>query len=168
MRSDTTYFEWLCERVDIWGKEEETADYLFKMLYSYHFILDENRSRAGLNLRQEFTDIYHAPDEELKTGPCTVFEMLVALAMSFSENADIPVGTAYHEMIRNLDLSARKTEYEVNRIVTDWLDGSFDKDGKGSPFPVIHYTGDVRILDLWSQMNIYIHERYPLSDTWLH
>lgn len=174
MRPNLTYFQWLCDEVGIYGyfQEESIGSVLFRIQYTYRFVLDENRAIAGTNLRQEFTDIYGAPEDEVKTGPCSVFEMLVALARDFASNADISVKQAYSDMMFNVGLIPvsimdTKDEDDIFRTVDQWLEGRVNERGDGTPFPLNFYDGDARHLDLWSQMNIYIHEHYPLSPGWL-
>lgn len=167
--NDISYFDWLLEIVGILGLEPEStiASWMNKIPYSYQFELDENRKRAGLNLREEFQDAYGVPDEEVPTSPCSTFEVLVALARDFSENADISVERAYKEMLQNLFNVVTPDEYYIWDRIEDWLNGKVTREGYFTPFPLEKYSGDVRDLDLWSQMNLYIHENYPLRKNWL-
>lgn len=167
--NDISYFEWLLQIVGILGLEPEStiASWMYKIPYTYHFTLDENRKRAGLNLREEFQDAYGVPDEEVPTSPCSTFEVLVALARDFSENADIPVERSYEEIQLNLfNTIVHDKDYIWDRV-EDWLNGKVSKEGRFTPFPLQNYGGDVQTMDLWSQMNAYIHEHYPLRKDWL-
>lgn len=167
--NDISYVEWLLELVGIrWSKAESSyAREMNKIPYTCHFDLDENRKRAGLNLRDEFLRTYGCDDEDVPTSPCSAFEVLVALARDFSENADISVEKAYEEMRLNLLPIANPDKDYIWDRVEDWLNGKTDKNGHYTPFPVEHYYDDVRKLDLWAQMNLYIHEHYPLRKDWL-
>ena len=79
-----TYLDWL------YNKIEERTSYNFKDFISeidsveFHCLIpnDDNRAEDGLQLRNQFADEqdYDLADDDL-TGPCTVLEMLIALAI---------------------------------------------------------------------------------------
>lgn len=156
-----SYFEWLLSQVEC---DEQLGELLDAMTYSWHFILDENRSAGGLELRKIYGLEYSVDLDDVKTGPCSVLEMFVALAMRFSENADISVSKAFHEMISNLQ---EVNSNSLKVTIQEWMNGNFSPDGYGSPFILQYYTGDARDLDVWTLMTIYISEHYSLPEDWL-
>lgn len=166
--NDITYFDWLCKIV---GLTSDDSIYLAKVLYDipyeWHFVMDKNRAEGGLTLRIEFSNETGIVEEDIKTGQCSVFEMLVALSRKMSENSDIPPSRCYHEMIRNLGLLDYPQQSVIYLVVKRWMDGDFERNGAGSPFVFRHYQGDARNLDLWNAMTIYISENYPLASDWL-
>lgn len=158
--NDISYFEWLCELVNAVSPDEiAIAKRLNDIYYKYHFVLDKNRAIAGETLRVEYCDIFGVARDDVQDGPCTVFECLVALSMRMSENADISVEDAYTIITSNLKLNRGGN---IESKVNDWLNGLGN-----TPFPLKYYSGDERNLDLWSAMNIYISENFPLRNDWL-
>ena len=59
-------------------------------------------------------------------------------------------------------------ERRVNYILNTWLDREYNAKGEGSLFPLKHYEGDCRNLDIWGQMNAWIAENFPHTDEWLY
>ena len=133
---------------------------------------DDNREEDGYDLRNE----YNIPSEfsvEMKEAFfahwCSVFEMLIGLAIRVDDEfigdpADEHPEDFFIEMLENLGLTKfvgrRYREQDVINIVQKWLERRFDKDGRGSPFPVRHDHRDQRKIEIWDQMNSYISENY--------
>lgn len=162
---DLDYFHWLCDKVSETNIKRAKA--LNDISYRYHFVLDKNRDSGGRILRQEYSEEYGVSLEDIQTGPASVFEVLVDMAEEFSRNADgVDPDVAYHEMISNLYLDDSSSDIET--AVDLWLNGGYDKEAHGTPFPLSHYNGDARNLDMWTAMNVYINENYPLDDDWLN
>ncbi len=155
-----SYFEWLLNQIEC---DEQLGRELDAITYKWHLVLDENRSAGGLELRKIYGLEYSIDLDDVRTGPCSVLEMFVALSMRFSENADISFSKAFYEMIGNL----QKVNKPISIAIEDWMDGNFNPDGYGSPFILHHYDGDARSLDVWTLMTIYISEHYSLSPDWL-
>lgn len=169
--NDLTYFEWLMSlvsgNIQLDSNDYILAERLNAIVYRWHFSLDENRAVAGKSLRQVYLDIYGLDDDEVPGGECTVLEMLIALARRMSENSNRTAEDCYREMIHNLNVYGYSEEI-VNQRINNWLDGNFDSNGDGTPFPLKHYQGDCRNLDIWTQMTIYINENYPLDKNWIN
>lgn len=164
--NDISYFEWLMSLVGIdprtQARDFMIANELFHIPYRWHFQLDENRAVAGSALREQYSTLYAIMDDDIPEGPCSVLEMLVALAQRMSENSGIKTEDCYHEMIKNLGLYGASLT-DISKIVNQWMDGR----GGFSLFPLHHYKGNGDNLDLWTQMTIYINENYPLDRDWL-
>lgn len=143
---------------------------LDNMEFKWMFILDQNRAAGGVNLRSTFAYETSTNEEDVRTGPCTVLEMLIGVASHMQDILDGDISKWFWVMISNLGLDAfTDYEYESDRvtfIINRWLSRTFRPDGVGSIFPLRNYPGDCRNLDIWSQMNAWINERYPLDD-WL-
>lgn len=124
---------------------------------------DENRGLDGLRLRGEY---------EAETGktislylPCTLLEMLVALAdrMAFitfdpergSEPNLIP---HFWELIRNLGLSPNGN-INNEEIIHNLLERNYTPSGDGGLFPLGTVQEDQRYVEIWYQMMAYIEER---------
>lgn len=152
---------------------------LFEMLHNLEFYwsIDRDDNRAGDG--EELRDNYNIPldiscedenlVEEFMNRPCSVFEMLIGLAIRVDEEylgdpADPHPEDFFREMIKNLGLDGytdrRFDAGSVKRRVSMWLDRRFTKNGLGSPFPVYNDDRDQRDLEIWDQMNSYINEKY--------
>lgn len=179
------YFCWLCEMVCVDGRYADEAYWvLAKTLWNTDFIWalerDKNRIEDGLYLR----DIYaHEGGTDGYDGPCTVLEVLVALAdridtMLDEVDGENRVAMYFWEMIENLGLGSFTDEYfiggesgydlildhdekdPIDHILEQWMYREFEYDGYGSPFPLKDAKEDQRAIELWYQANAYIIERY--------
>lgn len=164
------YYAWLTRLVDM-----DSNCHLLKVLdsieYRWQFALDENRAAAGLNLRQLYSKEAGVYLDDVREGPCSVFEMLIGVAQMMSELLSMSepnIPKFFKELIKNLALTPMTTDDKVIfRRVDRWLDREFDSSGIGSIFPLRHYKGDARVLDVFDAMNVYIGENYPILDDWL-
>lgn len=165
MRIENEYFEWLYDLV-CEGRYARSISYrkLLMHLHDTEFVWsipkDENRADDGIRLRERFVDgnyIY---------GPCSVLEMMVALALRCEENImdDPKVGNRtrqwFWEMIVNLGLGAMTDdvydEREVTGIVERFLDRDYDPDGKGGLFRIRDCDRDLRDVEIWYQLCWYL------------
>ena len=164
------YYLWLTEMIGI-----DSRCHLLKVLdsmqYRWQFALDENRAAAGENLRQLYSKEVGVYLDDVRDGPCSVLEMLIGTAQMMSDLLSMTepnIPKFFKELITNLGLSLTDTDDNVIFSKVDyWLDREFDSRGRGSIFPLNHYSGDARALDVFDAMNIYIGENYPISDDWL-
>ena len=164
----TEYSDWLKAQIedhvhDI-SRYNKLLDNLDLINYRWHFVMDENRELAGENLRKEYSYISGFFLDDVREGPASVFEVLVGVARNMAEQTEIEVGDMFWLMMRNFGLDTLTDDvYDwrvVERVINPWLDGSFSPNGEGSPFPLKHYEGDATHLDLYSLMNIFIHENF--------
>lgn len=172
MVRESDYYIWLRNLVG------NPIDYTFlikqldSIAYEWVFALDENRAAGGIALRGQFADENSVDIEDVRTGPCTVLEMLISVAGHMSDQLSCDVETWFWQLMENLHLTKyANSNYDVRGveyIVNSWLHRSYSKDGEGSIFPLKDYKGDCRNLDIWSQMNAWINENYPTDDSWLN
>ncbi len=183
------YFNWLIHRVSLDDLDGRSYTHLAYLLHSIEFYwsneLDENREKDGIYLRHFWFDIINeeadARDDPrlifsfgALSGPCSVLEMLVALAiriendiMQEDDKGDrSPVWMWY--MLGNLDLLGfddehifDTTDQYVAGIVTKMLDRKYDRDGRGSLFPLYARKGDRREVDIWWQAQHWLAENFP-------
>ena len=166
-RRETDYFEYLVGYVTN-KNTRYTYSKLLKYLYNRTFIwtvnLDKNRAADGLALRARFFD-----DDALKK-PCSVLEMMIALADRIENHIlwDPTKGDRtdlwFWSMIANMQLSKYKdtsyNEHEVDNCVTRMLMRDYDSQGHGALFTVNEPIHDMRITDIWYQMNWWVVENY--------
>lgn len=167
------YLEYLIWRCGIQNKRSYGR--LFYILHNLEFdyVLerDDNRAEDGMELR----DYYVIPDEYIYLSDrfmnraCSVLEMLIGLAVRVDDEiigdpAEEHPEEFFWKMIKNLGLDKfkgnRYSENDVIYIVNRWMNRGFEKDGRGSPFPIKYDTRDQRSLEIWDQMNSYINENY--------
>lgn len=171
-RIKSDYFEWMYDLVCS-GRFAETNSYrqLLTFLHDTEFIYfvpyDENRAAEGIALRYRFCLNTDREDMEVYlTGPCSVLEMMVALAIRCEENImDDPMkgnrtGQWFWGMITNLGLGSMSdgnfNEWLVNDVVTRFLEREYEPDGRGGLFTVKGWNRDMRTAEIWHQLMAYI------------
>ncbi len=170
-RINDEYFEWLCELVDI-KRFSKCVSYR-KLLMHLHNIeftwtipLDDNRADDGIQLRRRFA--LYCDDITIKrylTGPCSVLEMMAALAARCEEFMDDTqmgnrTGQWFWGMIHNLGLSPM-TDSKFDRNFVDdtiarLLNREYEPDGRGGLFTVRHCSHDLRTVEIWCQLSWYL------------
>lgn len=127
--------------------------------------MDENRAIDGLDLRYRFcyekSYEYSALEAELKDKPCSVLEMMVALAQRFEEqimdNPDIgnrmPEWFSY--MLENLGLDGMDDDHFNEQIVGQKVDRFLKREylpnGQGGLFYIPDTSRDLRDVEIWYQ-----------------
>ena len=166
------YFEWLYEWVagDRYHRDISYRKLLMH-LHNTEFISiirnDQNRAEDGENLRYRFAKnkIVDEPADyilECLAGPCSVLEMMVALANRCEEDyMDDPqygnrTSQWFWGMITNLNLGSMiDTWYDkarVEEILYKFLHRKYDPDGRGGLFRVRNSSIDMRKVEIWYQM----------------
>ena len=173
MIRESDYYIWLLESVTSYHPGyTKLIKQLDSIQFRWIFALDENRAAGGINLRAEFSEETSTNEEDVRTGPCSVLEMLIGVATQMESILCCDVETWFWVMCENLCLDQFTDDnYDsrgVNYIVETWLNRNYMKDGAGSIFPLKDYSGDCRNLDIWSQMNAWINENYPTDNSWLN
>ncbi len=172
------YFTWLGERVDPESRRIMLNRELYKIEFRWTIAIDENRKVDGYYLREEFLQTYseqpttHADIAAFQAPNISVFEVLVALAsrMDF-ELSDLSDVSKHHiwyvELLDNLDLALDFTDklwrwnsdIKVNAIIKTLLDRTYDRNGLGGLFPVKNAVEDMRTVEIWYQMMVYLNPR---------
>ena len=166
---NSEYFNYLCSLIDhpIMNKHSyvKLLQHLGDVEFRYILPLDENRTLDGLELRSEYRDRYGETGLGLK--PCTVFEMMVALAvrcevhiMSNTEIGD-RTGKWFWDMISSLGLySMYDSKYDpdkVDDILETFMDRKYQANGRGGLFTVDEYAEyDLTTIEIWYQLNWYL------------
>lgn len=171
-RINDEYFEWMCglicgNRYAEAVSYRKLLAYLHSIEFTYSIPRDKNRAEDGLDLRYRFayeTNIKHA--EDYIYGPCSVLEMMVALAIRCEENImDDPsygnrTGQWFWGMIVNLGLGfmtdSRFDEKFVDDVIFRFLNREYEPDGKGGLFTVRNCKYDLRTVEIWYQMCWYL------------
>ena len=134
--------------------------------------MDQCRAEDGVNLRYRFAsecDIpYDKIDAEFHGVPCSMLEMMVALAVRIEEHimedssAGNRVGQWFWNMVVSLGLAAmddgRFHEDRADYILDRFERRDYEYNGAGGLFTVNHPTEDMRRLDIWYQLMNYLQE----------
>lgn len=174
-RIQNDYFKWLYDYV-CKGRAHEKTSYekLFMSLHQIEFIFsiqnDINRARDGVDLRYRF-GMYYDEDNvnyimEILDGPCSVLEMMVALAIRCEETImDDPrygdrTGQWFWNMMFSLGICHMTDEIFDRQMVEDkiykFLDRDYAPDGKGGLFYIKNSDDDLRDVEIWTQLCWYL------------
>ena len=136
--------------------------------FTFTISRDENRAEDGLDLRYRFaydySEVYDYADRYIK-GPCSVLEMMIALAIRSEEFMDDPsignrTGQWFWSMIVNLGLGAmtdrRFDKLYVKERIERFLNRDYEPDGKGGLFRIKNCEDDLRKVEIWYQMCWYM------------
>ena len=166
------YFDWMYDLMcDGRFAGRITYRQLFKALHDIEFVYfvphDENRAEDGVALRYRYCYLHDCEDlEHYLDGPCSVLEMMVALAIRCEERimSDPDKGdrTAqwFWSMIISLGLGSM-TDYNfdeelVNDAIARFLNREYEPDGKGGLFTVRKWNRDARTAEIWHQLLAYL------------
>ena len=168
------YYIWLLDSIGVLYGEHENylilMQHLFSTEYTYVFEMDGNRAMAGLNLRTLFSQETGVYADDVHSGPCSVLEMLIALADAIAFDTSENTADWFWQLIDNLGLSEFDDEHfdlhEVNHILEKWMNRQYDSSGFGSLFPIRHFDKDMRSMEVWDQKNAYLTTLHPVGQ-WL-
>ncbi len=167
------YFEWLvsivcgnrraCSRLRSYGK---LLMLLHDTVFRYSVHNDENRATDGIALRDRFSDEYGCDDVFRLNDPCSVLEMMVALAVRCEEHimADPDIGDRTRQwfwgMIDNLGLSGMTdSKFDlayVEEKLQIFLERRYEPDGQGGLFTIRNCKYDLRYVEIWYQLCWYL------------
>lgn len=167
-----TYFDWLSEIAIPDNHQRVCYQKLMLALYSEDFYWsvsnDGNRAADGEQLRDIYEDETGLFCE--KEGPCSVLEMMIALAIGcenyimYDPDEGDRTSIWFWDMIDNLGLNALDDwSFNIDRfdlIMHKFLDRKYDRDGYGGPFFIQGFGRDLRKIELWYQLNYYLKSKY--------
>lgn len=169
---DDLYFEWLYEQIAL-IRPLESQNYwnLTRELYCIEFLYfvpnDDNRAMDGLELREEFLwseDV--ASDPYWDELPCSIFEMLVALARRVEYQGGGTVFESFWRFMQHMGLDLLHDgvpdlylKAEVRRAAHALNHRTYSTDGhNGGLFPLYSGEEDQRNVEIWHQMASYLRE----------
>jgi hypothetical protein len=163
------YLNWLIGLVidEEHSNYTELCGYLMSVDFRWSVPMDENRASDGVHLRLTFMDQTGYSFDNLD-APCTVLEMMIALALKVSENV-LWDGTnnwtpfIFWTMVENLDLLCYDNNYfwkmhgrigqDLEAKIDNFLDRKYDKNGKGGLF--LPTQKNFAIPKKWDQMEVW-------------
>lgn len=170
---ENEYYKWLSHRIggDIYDgvvSYEKLLMALHNKPFRWDIPRDENRYEDGLSLRYRF--ILNTDHEEYEVeyieGPCSVLEMMTALAIHCEENImdDPAIGDRTSQwfwgMINSLGLSSMDDKHFdkgfVDDILERFLDREYEPNGKGGLFTIKNIDCDLTLVEIWHQLCWYL------------
>lgn len=165
------YFGWLyymmCHKKCDFISYRRLFECLHSIEFTYILELDSNRAGDGIDLRYRYS-YYNGLDEvpECLDGPCSVLEMMVALAIrcedDIMENSEIGNRTAqwFWHMLVNLGLGSMNDDKFDEFVVRDKIDillnRMYKPNGEGGLFKINNCNYDLRDVEIWHQMCWYL------------
>lgn len=171
------YFEWLYHLVcgdDIYGRVSyrKLLIFLHKTEFTYIHEMDENRVHDGINFRYRFgyENGYsrNIIKKYLDTKPCSVLEMMIALAFRAEEQImdDFDYGDRtgqwFWNMVVSLGLNSMSDQYfngnYAYQVISKFLERRYEPNGKGGLFTIENSRQDLRDVEIWAQCMWYLDE----------
>ena len=168
------YFDWMCQLVsdDYHEDYQNLLHFLHGVEFTYIMEMDENRLKDGVALRYRFGRECGYPRDMIASYfdeyPCSVLEMMVALAVRCEEdimrNYDYGDRTPewFWGMIDSLGLRSMTNRYfqvtAAKYIIQRFLNRTYKPNGEWGLFTVRNPKRDMRTVDIWYQMHWYLNE----------
>jgi hypothetical protein len=181
------YFSWLCKlavpkRPGFLLLSRE----LHKKKFRWSIHNDDNRCEDGLELRDRYVEENNLDEDHLEVqyflkGDCTVFEVIVALALRINDlmydlnHQEDHTAKWFLEMLTNLGLNIFTdgynlgeryepvTEAKIDEILETLMDRTYDFYGHGGLFPLKRRPRkDQTEVEIWYQLMGYLDENYGL------
>lgn len=169
------YFEWLVKKIYFKSSPKSASfrkllQYLHTVEFRWCIDHDENRAEDGINMRWRFAvnkGCEEDPDEilDILGGPCSMLEMMVALAIRCEDIMDDPsVGDRtpqwFWSMVTNLGLGSMHDDNFDKEKARDILDRfmarEYEPTGRGGLFRLRSCHTDLRKVEIWYQMCWYL------------
>lgn len=166
------YFEYLCDLVDSRRFSRQVSyrkllRHLHNIEFTWFVPHDDNRADDGIQLRRDFAlDMNDPSMVRYIGGPCSVLEMMVALAVRCEKTImdDTLMGNRtgqwFWGMIKNLGLnSMRDSNFDIDYVdeaIARLLNREYEPDGRGGLFTVKHCQYDMRKVEIWCQLSWYL------------
>ena len=166
------YFDWMYNLVcrNRYSKNisfKKVFSYLNDTKFTYSIRMDLNRAKDGTELRRRYANEFKIANiYDRICGPCSVLEMMIALAIRCEEtimddeNFGDRTDQWFWDMMKNLDLGHMDDdefdEEYVSDVITRFLNRDYEPDGRGGLFFVRNCDIDLRDVEIWIQMLWYL------------
>ena len=166
------YFDWMYNLVcrNRYSKNisfKKVFSYLNNTKFTYSIRMDLNRAKDGTELRRRYANEFKIANiYDRICGPCSVLEMMIALAIRCDEtimddeNFGDRTDQWFWDMMKNLGLGHMNDdefdEEYVSDVITRFLNRDYEPDGRGGLFFVRNCDIDLRDVEIWIQMLWYL------------
>ena len=166
------YFDWMYNLVcrNRYSKNisfKKLFSYLNDTKFTYSIRMDLNRAKDGTELRRRYANEFKIANiYDRICGPCSVLEMMIALAIRCEEtimddeNFGDRTDQWFWDMMKNLGLGHMNDdefdEEYVSDVITRFLNRDYEPDGRGGLFFVRNCDIDLRDVEIWIQMLWYL------------
>lgn len=166
------YFDWMYNLVcrNRYSKNisfKKVFSYLNNTKFTYSIRMDLNRAKDGTELRRRYANEFKIANiYDRICGPCSVLEMMIALAIRCEEtimddeNFGDRTDQWFWDMMKNLGLGHMNDdefdEEYVSDVITRFLNRDYEPDGRGGLFFVRNCDIDLRDVEIWIQMLWYL------------
>lgn len=170
---DERYLVWLCGLINSREFEERLHDsnpmidgLFFEPFFDY-IPNDDNRAAEGRGLRDRYqNESARQLTRRLYMGPCSMLEMIIALAHRFAweivgleETVEENIPNCFWTMIDNLALNATHKNLGRLQILNK---REYKADGNGGLFPLRNPKEDQREVEIWYQLMAYLNENHHI------
>lgn len=175
-RLQSEYFDWMYNLVFTDNKRsyKKLLKHLHTTPFTYTLCMDGNRFEDGINLRYIFGErVGILPviiANEIDMCPCSVLEMIVSLVYRCDESImwDDEIGDRKYEwfwnMLKSLNLvNMYDSHYDadyVDSVIFTLLNRQYTEDGRGGLFEIPYIDIDLRKIEIWRQMFLYLKAYY--------
>ena len=164
------YIDWL---FFTFGDSNRYDIKIFNTLASIEYRSQDNRNQgrlyAGLQLRSDFAYDIGVYEADVADGPCSVLEFICALGREmYIQCSQASPSQFVWEMLDNLDILTLGYAYQIEDVVSKWLNGDYGYDGSGGIYAIPGIQTDMRTLSVWEQMHLYLNSYYPLDEDFLN
>ena len=166
------YFDWMYNLV-CWNRYSKNISfkkvfsYLNDTKFTYSIRMDLNRAKDGTELRRRYANEFKIANiYDRICGPCSVLEMMIALAIRCEEtimddeNFGDRTDQWFWDMMKTLGLGHMDDdefdEEYVSDVITRFLNRNYEPDGRGGLFFVRNCDIDLRDVEIWIQMLWYL------------
>lgn len=162
------YFRWLCNMIETLSVTDDFMKCLFETQFVFNKSHDSNRAEDGLSLRERY-DSETGSNMKSSKEPCSVLEMMIALAIRAEEILYDPTdGThapsIFWQMVGNMGIVDTTNDqfdyYDTMHKLHRMMGRRYLPNGKGGLFYISDCTEDLREVELWYQMLWYINKYY--------
>lgn len=164
------YFDWLSNMVGVGNNSAKLK--VTETMFNIEFIAlvkgDNYRICDAMEMRSEYLNDRGIFIDIDNIGPCTVLEVLIALACRIEleylgdptdEDPD-PTDIFWDIMVKNLGIKPNADTNFIEKIVVDWVYRRYDRHGNPGIFPLKNTRKDQRKLEIWTQACGYLTENF--------
>lgn len=168
------YFDWICSMICDSRHRKTQYRKLLEHLNDVPFLaileMDENRSVDGINMRYRFGRDCGYDDRIIASllddHPCSILEMMAALAIRceehIMEDSDMGnrTGQWFWSMVNSLGLVTMSNDFYnssyVDNVLQRFINREYRPDGEGGLFIVRNSGQDMRDIEIWYQLCMYL------------